>query len=403
MNAAIYGDTFREFIFNDLLISRNETLPDKELVNWNLYQYGSCTLFVIAGCIVVCPLLQKRNYKSKQRQKILVVDGLSLIFCLIRSISLLFAFRQGNVATACLLFFWSLGTAFLITTLIVFLFILWSTTKLQPMLWHMKNTLVIALVVAVNLILVTCKELAFSFSFSKTICSLMSNLLLSASLINGTCFLVVGICFCGTFKKMTRNRRPSIRLVKDSNKRKNIRTKVVHTDVENFNTMVRKLRLIALLTFIMFGFNFYTNIKLIMSLNSPGKYHFNDIEIFCIEVSIRIMEILIVILIFCVGFLSPQHKEAAKQWIRRLSQSRSHEELSIKRTYSVDSGRETASDGKGRSGTLEACFSECNNEGASVLLPNHESKSYDCVSNDIIVSPSAKQDTNYLMVPNSLP
>lgn len=381
----------------------NKTLPENELFKWDLYQYGSCAFFVISGCIIVCPLLQKRNYKSKQRQKILVVDGLSLIFCLLRTISMLFAFRQGNVATGCVLFLWAAGTTFLITTLAVFLFILWSTTKLRPMVWHMKNTLVVALIIAVNVILVTCKEIAFSFSSSEGLHLFMVNLLLSSSLVNGTSFLIVGICFCGTFKKMTQNRRPSIRLVKDSHRRKTMQTKVVHTDVENFNSMVRKLRLVAFLTFVMFGFNSYTNIKLFILVNFPEKHHLNDVEIFSIEMSVRITEILIIILIFCVGFFSSQHKEAAMQWIRSLSQSKSHEELSNRYNYSVDSCQDTASDGKVRSGTLEVCNNEYNNDTTDAITIIQESKGCESACTDSLISSSLKQDSNYLMVPSSFP
>lgn len=403
MNPAIFGDTFREFTLTDLQDGRNGTSAQGEAWRWNLYQYGSCTMFVVSGCVVVCPLLQKRNYKSKQRQKILVVDGLSLIFCLLRSINLLFAFKQGTVATACLLFFWAAGTTCLITTLAVFLFILWSTTKLEPMIWHLKNTLVIAVIIVVNVILVSCKEIALHFSISRRIFTLMTSILLCCSLANGIFFLIVGICFCGTFKKMTRNRRPSIRLVKDSTKRKSIQTTVVQTDVENFNSMVRKLRIIALLTFMMFAMNFYTNIKLLLQLNVSGQYNVNEVEFFSLELSVRIIEISFVVLIFCVGFFSPQHKEAAMQWIRSLSQSRSHEELSTRRTYSVDSGRETASDGKARSGTFEACLSETNNEIIAEITPMPASKVCDYTYSDILMSPSLKQDAKYLMVPSSYP
>ena len=402
MNPPIYGDTFREFVVIDFPMHFNETLNENELLRWNLYQYGCCTLFVIAGCIVVCPLLQKRNYKSKQRQKILVVDGMSLVFCLLRTISLLFAFGHGNVGTGCVLFLWAAGTAVLITTLAVFLFILWSTTKLEPMLWHIKNTFIIAGIVAVNLILVTCKEVAVSFSFSTTVHTFMTNLLLCSSLVNGASFLIISICFCGTFKKMTRNRRPSIRLVRDSNKRRKIQTKVVHTDVENFNSMVRKLRVIALLTLFLFGFNSYINIKLTILLNFPKTSHLSDVEIFSIEMSVRIMEISIIILIFCVGFFSPQHKEAAMQWIRSLSQSRSHEELSVKRTYSFDSCQDTAFDAKGRSGTLDCYNNDLSNGCSEDVIMMKDPKVSESLCADSLISSSLKQDSNYLMVPNSL-
>lgn len=402
MNPALFGDTFREFIVTDAMANKTGT-PLEEHWRWNLYQYGTCTIYVVSGCVIVCPLVQKRNYKSKQRQKILIVDGLSLIFCLLRSINLLFAFRQGTVATSCLIFFWATGTVFLLTTLAVFLFILWSTTKLEPMIWHLKNTLAIAMIVVVNVILAVCKEIAFNFSISKDISTLMTNLLLMCSLVNGTVFLTVGICLCGTFKKMTKNRRPSIRLVKDSTKRKTIQTKVVHTDVENFNSMVRKLRFIAFLSFLMFGIYFYTNIKLLIIHNYPDKYVINEIEVFSVELSIRIIEISVTILIFCVGFFSPQHKEAAMQWIRSLSQSRSHEELSTRRTNSVDSGRDTASDGKTRSGTLEACTSEFNNEVIVEMTSITTSKVCEYTYTDIVMSSSLKQDNKYLMVPGSLP
>ena len=403
MNPPIYGDTFREFTFVSYPLNRNGTLPNNEVFKWNLYQYGSCAFLVISGCVIVCPLLQKRNYRSKQRQKILIVDGLSLIFCLLRTIAMLFAFRQGNVATACVLFLWAAGTTVLITTLTVFLFILWSTTKLEPMKWHLKNTLAVALIIAVNVILIACKEVAFSFSFSKVVHKFMVNLLLSSSLVNGLSFFIVSICFCGTFKRMTKNRRPSIRLVKDSNKRKTIQTKVVHTDVENFNSMFRKLRLIALLTFMMFGFNSYVNIKLIVLLNFTKKHHLHDMEIFSIEMSMRIIEISIIVLIFCVGFFSPQHKEAAMQWIRSLSQSRSHEDLPHRRTYSVDSCQDTASDVKLRSGTLDGCNNELNNDVTEDIIVIQESKGFESVCTSILISSSLKQDSNYLMVPSSCP
>ena len=400
MKPAIYGDTFQEFLFNEYLNHTNKT-QTKEGLKWNMYQYGTCAMFVIAGCVIVCPLLQRRNYKSKQRQKILVIDACSLLFCLLRCISLLFSFEQDTIATAIFLLTWSAGTTFLITSLAVFLFILWSTTKLEPMIWHFQNTLAIALIFTVNLVTIVFKELAMLFSYSRNIFTSMTNLLLVSSMVNGVFYLALGLCLCGTFKKMTRNRRPSIRLVKESAKLRFIRTKVVHTDVENFQTMVRKIRVIAVLTFLTFALNFYMNIRMLVFLNYTKQYRLNELEIYALEISARLIEISLTSLIFCIGFFSPQHKEAAKQWIRSWSISRSHEELSTRRTNSVDSGRDTASDAKSRAGTLDVCTTEINSETVADITPSPVSKHADNSSPENVSL--LKQDAKFLMVPSSLP
>ena len=410
MKPAIYGDTYREFIFVKPLKRGNLTniTISNEEFKWTMYQYGSCTLFVVVGCIVLCPLLQRRNYKSKQRRKILIIDGLSLLFCLIRTVTLLFSYEQNHSATAAILFFWAVGTTFFVTALAVFLFILWSTTKLEPMIWRFRNTLAIAAIVASNLVTTICKELTLSFSYAENIHIWMVNLLLSSSIINDCFYLGLGICFCGTFKKMTRNRRPSIKLVKERAKVRfrQKRTKIVHTDIENFQSMIRKLRLIAFLVFMRFAVDMYINIKIMVTLNSPkNSYNLHDWEIFAVECTLRMIEILIISMIFCVGFFSPQHKEAAKQWIRNLSLTRSHEELSTRRTNSVDSGRDTASDGKLRAETLEMTVNEYMNEGTTENNGNSSAtaRSLDYALSDFMSASLTKQDAHYLMVPMSLP
>lgn len=409
MKPAIYGDTYREFILVKPLKRGNLTniTISNEEFKWTMYQYGSCTLFVVLGCIVLCPLLQRRNYKSKQRRKILIIDVLSLLFCLIRTVTLLFSYEQNYAATAVILFFWAVGTTFFVTALAVFLFILWSTTKLEPMIWRFRNTLAIATIVASNLVTTICKELTLSFSYAENIHIWMVNLLLSSSVINDCFYLGLGICFCGTFKKMTRNRRPSIKLVRERAKvrfrQKQI--KVVHTDVENFQSMIRKLRLVAFLVFMRFAVDVYINIKMMVTLNSPNSYKLHDWEIFAVECTLRVIEILIISMIFCVGFFSPQHKEAAKQWIRNLSLSRSHEELSTRRTNSVDSGRDTASDGKLRAETLEMTVNDYSNEPTTENNANSSAnaRSIDYPFSEFMSASLTKQDAHYLMVPNTLP
>ena len=409
MNPSLYGDSFFEFFIALNAKKQNLTITnqEEETVIWIVYQYSMCSLFVLAGCIILLPLLQKRNYKSKHRKQILLVDALLLLLCISRAVALLFSCSNNPVGTGFVIFLWAAGSTLLIVSLALFLFILWSTTKLRSIAWKFKNSLALASLLCSHLLTVSLKEVSMFVIESENIRDWTINFLLVLSLVSGFLYFGLGFYCCGTYRQMNQNREPSIRLVRESMSSEMSQMKVVHTDVKNFRNMVQKLRIVALVAFLKFAITFYVNAKLLWIYNSSGDHELYNWEFWGLEIAMRILELVMVMLIFCVGFFSPQHKEAARQWIRGFSISRSHDDLSTRRTMSFDSNRETISDTRSRTGTLtvDTGYSDNSNETVSLSVDTVSfsvPKMGDYFHPNLTTGSSSKQDARYLMVPTGL-
>ncbi len=412
MHSLIYGESFYRTLLSMHEADGNSTTTSEQHApaKWDIYQYGMCSLFVLTGCLVLCPLLQKRNYKSKQRKRILLVDALLLLLCLSRSVTLLFSYNQNLITTRCMIFLWAFGSTLMMTSLTVFLFILRSTTRLEVMVWKMRNTLVVTLVIVSNFLAMLLKEIIVLYSGPSSIRDWMVNFLLVLSSLIGLLYFSLGLYFCGTFRRINRNRRPSIRLVRETSGSKQSMSRVVHTDAKSYRSMVVKLRLLAALTFIKFAVEFYSNIKLMVILNSLENIPVSEWEEWVIEILTRMVELATTIVVFCVGFFSSQHKEAARQWIRSLSISKSHDDLTARRTMSGDSIRDTQSEERSRTATLtlDPSLSDKSNETVGSSLGSGSAHSplirtSDCGFPDMKTGTCLKQDSKYLMVPTAFP
>eukprot|EP00794_Sanderia_malayensis_P007471 gene7471-8300_t len=426
MNPPMYGDSYFKLYLamqDGNIIENSTSTASKETagINWDVYQYVMCSLFILDGCLVLCPLLQKRNYKSKQRKRILLIDGMLLLLCLSRVVTLLFSYNQSSIATGSLIFLWAFGSSLMAVSLTVFLFILRSTTRLEAITWKFKYTVVLVLEMATNMLDMVIKDVIVFRANSAATRAWMVNFLLILSLVNCFTYFVLGMYFCGTYRRMNQNRKPSIRLIKEtstsSSSGSRTSSKIVHADARNFRSMVLKLRLLALLMFLEFAINFYMNVKILIVFNSAyeenDSLHIPNWEVWGMEVSTRTIELIMIVTVFCVGFFSSQHKEAAKQWIRGLSLTRSNDELSARRTTSLDSAKDTLGEERNRACTLtvDVALSDYSNETLPSSLdeviplqqPAQKSKNVYVYPDTLEAGTLIKQNANYLMVPNSVP
>ena len=379
---------------------------------WVIYRYVFFGGFVLLGCICLYPLLRKNNFKSKQRRKILYVDTLLIFITSMRALSLVISTSNTFFISHLLLFIWCLSTSCIVIALLVFLFILQSTTSLEPLSWKKRNTVGLVATIFIQILLIAFSEFTLYFNTVPWSAYFMC----FCSMFEAICFLTLACGYLKNSERMIINRKPSIRLVREKVcLRLSVSSSTGENEMRNFRIMVRQLRCISLCLLIHSLTIIFASSRLFSILHKSPLWSISKMEIIIIEYILRITEILTLALLFSVGFFSPQHREAARQWIRRFSirsqdsnhsspviESRSQILMEMK---SSDSTGRAVIPNRGRSLTIDTAFSsetsyDVNLSSSESASPASRKPSFSFTDYGNQCKENGRKSSNFLTVPN---